>query len=78
MSGSTSGNWVSSFPSDRVEVMAGKYPWLALAVFPIVCFAAAGIGGAVTNAEDRHLVRDLGEAKVESANPPEVSTSTVP
>ena len=28
--------------------MAEKYPWLGLIVFLFVCFAAAGIGGAVT------------------------------
>ena len=31
-----------------MSATAPKYPWLGLVVFLVVCFAAAGIGGAVT------------------------------
>ena len=31
-----------------MSVTAPKYPWLGLIVLLVVCFAAAGIGGAVT------------------------------
>ena len=31
-----------------MSVTAPKHPWLGLVVFVVVCFAAAGIGGAVT------------------------------
>ena len=32
----------------KMSVTAPKYPWLGLIVLLVVCFAAAGIGGAVT------------------------------
>ena len=28
--------------------MTSKHPWIGLVLFLVVCFAAAGIGGAVT------------------------------
>lgn len=47
--------------------MTSKHPWIGLVLFMVVCFAAAGIGGAVTDAEDRYLVCDPDETELESA-----------